>query len=566
MEAVYRAAVGMNSPANEDRVTFADLRIRTKEKKLIPFTPNEVQTAYLDMLTETYEGFDWRRGKYSLKECREDILKARQQGLSTLWLALFFLDTVNNPMTQTIILTDNGERSETLFRIIHRFYEHLPRQKKRPKKYSTKKEIEFSDIDSLIAVGTAGTAAVGRGGTVNNALLSERAYWNNGDEVETGLLESVPMSGNVVRETTANGYGDYYDERQREHNGESIFRARFFGWNLHSEYQMEAGGFTPTEEERHLQEVYRLSNEQLAWRRFKVKTLKEKFMQEYPINELEAFLSSGNPYFDRALISEINTELQKPEYNPRHIVLSAETLPKLRRAMSDKLFEVYEYPQEGHDYIVTGDPMGGIDTDGTHDYCSADVIDAMTWEQVAHLRGRWEPHEFGLMLAELGAMYDMALVVVLRANHGFATIDALRFTARYPDQRGNGSSGLFYYDETFISGKANQTDARTRQAGWPENSMTKPFMLDKLAEAITIQPGLKIRSRRTVAEMLTYVKLPGGKAGGEGKSNDDCVSSLAVGAACLFMKFERRKRSSELKPREPVAPLGRQRGYQGGRY
>src|SRR5215471_21608718 len=78
-------------------ITFADLKIRTKERQLVTFAPNDVQETYLDLLAAEYEEFDWKNGVYRLRGAREDVLKARQQGLSTLWLALFFLDTVNNP-------------------------------------------------------------------------------------------------------------------------------------------------------------------------------------------------------------------------------------------------------------------------------------------------------------------------------------------------------------------------------------------------------------------------------------------------------------------------------------
>ena len=152
-------------------VTFEHLKIRTKGRTLVSFQPNAVQVKYLDMLADENPEFRWREGVYSLRGIREDVLKARQQGMSTLWLALYFLDTINTPMTQTLILAHDAPTTEKLFKIVHRFYEHLPAHLKRPKKYSNRREIEFSDIDSIISVGTAGSAGVGRGGTVNNVHM-----------------------------------------------------------------------------------------------------------------------------------------------------------------------------------------------------------------------------------------------------------------------------------------------------------------------------------------------------------------------------------------------------------
>src|SRR4030095_6822301 len=227
-----------------------DLKIRSKERLLMTFQPNEVQSAYLKQLEHDYPGFHVATNALSLKGAREDVLKARQQGFSTLLLAIIFLDTINNPLTQSIIVADNGERWEMLFRICHRFWEHLPPERRPKKKASTKREMEFTDLDSIISVGTAGQGTVGRGGTINNCLMSERAWWVDVHMVESGLLEAIPSHGNVFRETTANGLNDYYRERMEEHRGESEFKPRFFGWNLTKEYALPApDDFRPTSEE-----------------------------------------------------------------------------------------------------------------------------------------------------------------------------------------------------------------------------------------------------------------------------------------------------------------------------
>jgi hypothetical protein len=545
-------------------VTLADLKIRTKDKRLIALTPNEVQERYLDMLQERHPEFEWRKGVYTLRGAREDILKARQHGFSTLVLALFFLDTINTPHTASICLTDNGQRSETLFRIIHRFYDNLPPDKKRPKKYSSKKEIEFSDIDSIIAVGTAGTGNVGRGGTVQNAHLSERAFWDNGAEVETGLLESVPDSGNVVRETTANGYNEYYQERQREHNGESVFMPRFFGWHQHREYRrtlVEGVTFVRTAEEQQLASIYGLDDEQLNWRRWKVKTLKEKFSQEYPINPAEAFLASGNPYFDRERLTRLMEEAR--EILPlRRLVWSPAQFPLLREAYRQPLREVegvdaatmqltvYEPPLAGHRYIVTCDPAQGLNDRGDRDYCSTDVFDAESWTQSAHLHGRFEPHIMGQLLAELGAAYNMALVAVLQNNHGHAVLNELLRHPHlcldgrpYPRQWGRSCTGVFYFDPHFVFNEARTGNPQTLQPGYPENARTKPRMLDALADALATEPGIGLRYPRTLSEMMSYIHLEGGGSGGEAGCHDDCVASAALAALLLALRWERGRTS-----------------------
>ena len=183
-------------------------------------------------------------------------------------LALIFLDTINVPHTQSVIMTDNGKRSEMLFNIIHRFWDQLPNELKRKKKYSTKQQIEFEEIGSIISVGTAGTDNVGRGGTIQNLLESERAVWVNGDYIETGLLQSVPKNGNIWKETTANGYNEYKIERDKEWADppKSAFRPRFFSFKHHREYtEPVPDDFRRSPDEEAFAAMHGLTDGQLMW-------------------------------------------------------------------------------------------------------------------------------------------------------------------------------------------------------------------------------------------------------------------------------------------------------------
>jgi hypothetical protein len=544
---------------DDRRVTFADLKIRTKDKKLVQFTPNPIQEQYLDMLQAEHPAFDWRNGVYDLSGLREDILKARQQGMSTLWLAIYFCDTINNPLTQSIIMCHDAPTTEKMFKVVHRFWENLPLHKKRPKKYSSKREIEFLDNESVIYVGTAGGTGVGRGGTLNNLHLSERAFWPDGD-AELGLLESVPAGGNATRETTANGLNHYYEERQAQKNGDSNFTSRFFGWNLNPEYRLAPddipADFTRTEEEETLAQAYDLDDGQLAWRRQKKKDLKEKFEQEYPINEDEAFLTSGNPYYDGekltairhrltgaqgdplpietvlgAMVAYVTGKNKKPLIHPgtgRFVVDPVQTEAKwgrIRRCVKDGTLQVFRLPDPKRVYTIGADTAEGISNRGDHDFDSADVIDCVTTGQDAHLHGRWGTHEYGLILAQLGWFYNTALLGVERNNHGHAVINALLHHAHYPAAPEDFSKGLYFhvhYDE--------QKKPLQREPGWPTTPRSKYFALD-LIEGALQSDELILRSRKTVAELLKFVKLAGGKAGPDGAGHDDCVSSLSIALA-----------------------------------
>ena len=553
-------------------ITLLDLKIRTKDRKLLSLRPNFIQQWYLDDLHDKYPSFDWRRGKYEVRGLRDDVLKGRQFGFSTIILGLMFLDMSNNPLTQSLCMTDNGDRSSNLFRIIHRFYNNLPNDKKHPKKYSSKMEIEYSDTDSIISVATAGTGNVGRGGTLANLLESERAFWTNGDEVESGLFESVPLEyGNIWKETTANSYNEYFVERQREHAGESPFRPKFYSWKHHVEYAIEPPvDFEETEEERELMAEHGLTRAQLEWRRRKIRDLnkdpmKPKFDQEYPLTEALAFLHSGNPYFSRTKLAKLQHLLQGDEFRPlSDLMFSKELYPILRKLYADGELRVWTLPDDDMDYIVTCDPSEGITENGDHDKTGIHVGSVQRWEQCAVVHGLYTPGYTARILNELARWYHDGLIAVHRNNHGHAVHEALMNSVTQPDgsigvplQLGDVCTGIYTYHPQHANMTKAPTDPIRRVAGYPESEPTKIFMLDKLGEALDDDPGLIVYDTATVAELLSYDKKPNGGAGAAVGCHDDLVSSLALLAVLLRLQFRRLERRNKREVMQPKMTAGR---------
>jgi len=519
-------------------VTLDDLKIRTKDRRLITLAPNPVQQAYLDLLQQQQHAFDWRAGQLELTGLREDCLKARQQGISTLWLALYFCDTINHPLTTSLILAHDTESTERLFQIVHRFYEHLPEDKRRPLRHSTRRELYFEDIDSVLFVGTAGNKNVGRGATINNCHMSERALWDAGEDVETAVLEAVPAEGNITKETTANGLNSYYEARQRAHAGTSVFIPRFFGWNLHPEYVSEpAPDFIPTVDEQRLIEAHSLSNGQLSWRRVKQSELRERFPQEYPITENEAFLSSGHPYFDRDRLTAIMQAISH-RAPITDIRIDPDALPLVSQAYKDGQLTLYALPHSERVYMLTADTAEGEDlSKGDYDACG--LYDIWGRKRVGSLHGKWDTYTYGALLAELGLFYNQALLVIERNNHGWAVIQAIR-QARYPEQRGSGTCGLYHHNPAALTDNP-PPDPMSYKPGWPTNIETKAFALDKLKTLIEDteeDPSLsQMFDRPAIEECLRYVHLGGGKAGGEGSAHDDRVIEMSLAAAILALRW-----------------------------
>lgn len=227
------------------------------------------------------------------------ILKGRQQGCSTYVAARFYHKATRHRGKSVYILSHEAATTTKLFNIVKRYHEYMPEPAKPGTIKDTEKSIIFS-LNSEYSVGTAGNKNTGRGGTVQLFHGSECAFYENTDELQTGLLQSIAdMSDTeIILESTANGMGNFFHKQcMAALKGESEYELIFIPWFWQDEYYKHPpANFDLTAEEKELQETFNLSNGQLYWRRMKISEFGGdvwKFKQEYPNDVQEAFIVSG---------------------------------------------------------------------------------------------------------------------------------------------------------------------------------------------------------------------------------------------------------------------------------
>ena len=235
----------------------------------------------------------------AIGKVRAWILKGRQQGCSTYISARFYHKTTRKKGISTFILSHEGTTTDKLFKLVKRYQDKIHGSNKPSTQYSNRKEIVFNKMESDYAVGTAGNEDIGRGGTVQLFHGSECAFWDNTDELQTGLLQSIPDDNDteIIFESTANGMGNMFHKGVMDAlKGETEYIVIFVPWYWQEEYSKTAPkSFILDEEEGEYKKLYKLTNDQMCWRREKIKTLGgiHKFRQEYPANIHEAFQVSG---------------------------------------------------------------------------------------------------------------------------------------------------------------------------------------------------------------------------------------------------------------------------------
>jgi len=488
------------------------VKIRDKNSNIIPLKFNEPQNKYYNVIKEL---------KKQNKPVRIIILKARQMGFSTATEGIFFKETVTKPNVNTAIVAHKEDSTANLFNMSKLMYNQIPEPIKPERKASNAKELVFdnkdgSGLNSKIKCMTAGGDGVGRSDTINNLHISELAFWK-GDKKDTllGLLQAVPNTPNtmVIIESTANGFEYFKELWDTAVAGKNDFVPLFVGWNELNEYRMPYNGFELTKEEKELQTLYGITLEQLSWRRWCIanncgndETL---FRQEYPINPQEAFISTGNCYFDKEAVIKRIQETEEPVVSGSFLFdYDGLEITNIRwQEEKDGPIKIYKEPEKRRPYVLSGDTAG----EGS-DYFTGHVLDNITGKQVAVLRQEFDEITYTRQMYCLGKYYNNALIGI-EANYTTYPIKEL--------------SRLNYTHQYVREKEDNYTNKLEKSYGFKTTQITRPVILAELQTIIKENIEL-IEDKDTLDEMLTFIKNEKGRPEAQQGYHDDLIMGLAI--------------------------------------
>lgn len=464
------------------------LYIKTKDQQVIPLTLNHAQRLIYKKIQES---------RSNKKPVRIIILKARQEGVSTLCEALIFERTSRWQNTNSLIVAHEPESTESIFAMSKLFYDMLEPAYKPMRRYDNKKQMLFENPDdktraidpgmrSRMVIATAGKVKIGRGLTLHCFHGSEVAFWKQGKELMISVLQAIPDNPNtaVFLESTANGLsgdGEYfYNLVQDAIAGRNDFMLIFLPWHLMPEYSMsflseeEKNKFSETLDayERDTRARFNLSLEQLNWRRWAIKNKCggdiEKFKQEYPITIEEAFIASSNTVIPKEFIEAQRKFLREP-----------------KQVQDGVLY--YEHVNTRHYYSLGADTAEGVGQDDS----ALTVMDRMTGREVASFASNQIPPDmFAKKIKQVAEYFNNALVVLEINNHGLAVLNELS------------RLGYMYIFRQRHFDKV--TNEWTRKLGWKTTAVTKPLMVDEFVRALR-EEEVGLSNAATVSQMLTFV-------------------------------------------------------------
>jgi hypothetical protein len=453
----------------EDFLYFCEnyLKILDRNSKLVSFKLKPAQLALLKSL----EGNPW-----------QVVLKARQMGSSTLVAAYFFWKTLFTPNERSIIVAHTHDAVKNIYRIYQNFYNNLPKFLQFSTTSASANEIVFFH-GGTIRVASA-TSQNFRGATYNNIHASEVAFWKDLNKTTAGLFQTAAGNSSIIIETTANGLNQFHATWADEENG---FNKTFISWTMEPDYVLKAVDIEPTQQLLDYAEEWGLSKPQLWWA---AQTLAIRcnnswptFLQEYAIDPLTCFVSSGDRFF-------------KDVYP---------------HAKFESGYRCYVEPSKWAAYTMGVDTASGS---AKGDYSSFVVIDVTnsTRKIVATYAERVTPLEFAKVVYDELKKWN-ATAVVESNSYGLSVIEYLKHQ----------EYERIYTKETYDSVNA----VWNVKLGYNTNSQTRPLMLAVLQSHIN--SGVLVPDdERLRAQMNTFVYSAAGRPDHMVGTHDDMIIACAL--------------------------------------
>jgi hypothetical protein len=412
----------------------------------------------------------------SLQDYRFNVLrKFRQAGCTTiasaysLWLALF-------KRHQTIVILSKGdvEATEVLDRV-KIMYDELPPFLQPGVAESNKHTFKLKS-NSVIKSRSSGKQS-GRSLAGSFLIIDEAAFIENIDTIWAAVYPIISTGGRTFVLSTVNGVGNWYHNIYTGAiNKENAFNALDINWESHPEYKRQEN-FDHLYEEMEKKDIFVDTWEATT----KLNMPVRQWLQEY---ECE-FLGTGSTYIDGENLKML-VENQNEDYDIKY----------------NNRMRVWKEPEPYYEYVIAADVALGR----SRDYSAFHIFNRYTGEQVAEFYSNKTPiNDFAEIIAREGNYYNLATVSIERNTIGNNLIDWLFNVLEYENlwMEENGEFGVQ------VSNKNRET------------------LLARMEEYIRVN-AIKINSRRTVNELLTFIINNSGKAEADVGKNDDLVMSLAL--------------------------------------
>lgn len=527
------------------------------------------------------------------------LLKARQWGGSTTsQLYMMWLQVVHKVGLNSVIVSQTKKTSfaiKAMFdralnaypaEFLHRMGEPYDPSEKRIENVGLSGDYKrVPSRDCTITVASYEAPDALRGDAYALVHCSEVGLWAPTEKKTPESVVRAACSGVVYRpytmiiyESTANGTGNFFHrEYEAAKAGRSQFSALFISWYDIDLYSIPF----ESDEEREIFARWLYKNRKndtvtsnreepgkyLWWLWEQGATLEAinwyvterrgksdhgVMASEYPSDDVEAFVHSGEMVFDRYKVEEFRSACRPPRYIGEVYADGDEgedALTNLRFNEDEQgklwIWEQPEIPEPDEKEIVTDRYLTVVDIGGRSNKADWSVIvvfdrlfmmDGDKPSVVAQWYGHIDMDRLAWKAAQIAAYYDNALLVI--ESNTLETHD--------PERQVDGDQSHYIlnqiknvYDNLYARRQSEEEirEGAPRKYGFHTNTATKPLIISTLVKVVRDHLYTE-RDERCLDELLTYERKQNGAYGAIVGRHDDLLMTRAIGLHICFREME----------------------------
>ncbi len=537
----------------------SQLRIQSKDSGVIRF---ELLGSQRYVLEEVAKGLDAGVTTFV-------ILKGRQQGMSTLFLALDLFEAFEHPGTIGVFAThDEGSRDQ--FRNqIEVFLQGLPTAYKIPYETNNRLMLVLKNLSMfryLVAGTRTTTNKLGRSGGCNYAHCTEVAFWGSADDLKALMQtfsESYPHR-KYFFESTPNGF-NHFEEMYSIALESPAQMAIFSGWwrdernefgekhPLYLQYMPE-GVRTPLSplEKRKIREVkekydFDITAGQIAWYRFHLETKcagdQSMMNQEQPWTDDDAFISSGSNFFATQTLTDLSKEAKKHyclpfifRINDSFSDIQLQKISDTKRAE----LKIWEMPVPGAKYVIGADPIFGSSENKDNGVICIGRAYADCVVQVAeYVSPSISAYQYAWVIAFLAGLYDDVMLTLELNGPGSVVYEELKQLRQKLSRITPGTDddirNCLRHMKNFLYSRADSLGGNMLLQ-WKSSPELRSQLMFKFRDGVTAK-RLHLRSMHCIDEMR-YLTIDEGYVGTPAGKQDDRV----FGAGLMYWGWDMRVR------------------------
>lgn len=430
-------------PEKRFREFLSRCRVMTKEFGLRPLNLLGSQRY---MLEEVIKG---------LKEGASTfvVLKARQLGSSTVWLALDLFWAFSYPGMAGAFATHDDSSAQKFRATIDTFLVYLPPGYKIPIKRHNRNILILKN-GSMFTYLVAGTkerqAGLGRSGAHVYIHATEVAFWGQGEDVDELKATSAQQNPHRLQiwESTANGF-NHFEKMWRVALDSPTQRAIFVGWwrndlyrfeRDHTVFNLYVKNDSLSAEERFRVRAVKaeygvdIEMEQIAWYRWCLENEQsgdQSAMDEkYPWTPDDAFQATGSQYFQGKHLTAAMKVARFLKMVPYRYILKEDWTQTALQVLNDHRgaeLKIWEEMQPDGVYVLGCDPAyGSSDENDSTAMCVFRCFADQCYQVAEYASKRVTTYECAWILAHLAGYYRNVRVNLEITGPGNAVLHELQ--------------------------------------------------------------------------------------------------------------------------------------------